>query len=393
VDLLQQAVAAIEEAISLYRELGLQADLAMSLNNASNRYNALSELEETCAGRVELLQQAATAIEEAISLYRLLDLQSDLALSLNNTSVFYSDLAGLEKTRTGRVGLLQQSVTAAEEAIRIRRLLGLRADLAMSLNNVSGCYSDLAGLEETRAGRVDLLQQAVAAIEEATSLYHALDLQADLAMSLNNASVFYNDLAGLEETRAGRMELLQQAVVAIEKAVSLYRELGLQAEVASSLNNASNRYSALSELDETRAGQVDLLRQAVVAIEEAIRIRRKLGLQADLAISLNNASNCYNALAGLEEIPAGRVDLLRQAVVTIEEAVEIFRSQGVIFHLLVGLNNAIRLHLELAQFTGELNKEHVLDMCREGERICDLMQEGKHLTFFCQVRQQLESQE
>jgi tetratricopeptide (TPR) repeat protein len=169
--------------------------------------------------------------------------------------------------------------------------------------------------------------------------FRTADSPADLAMSLNNASVFYSALAGLEETRAGRVGLLQQALAAIEEAASLYRELGLQAELASSLNNASNRYSDL---------------------------------------------------AGLEETRAGRVGLLQQALAAIEEAVDTFRSQGIVHYLIVGLGNAVRQHLELAQHTGALDREHVLDMCQEGEKICGLMQEEERLAFFRQARQQLE---
>jgi len=189
-------------------------------------------------------------------------------------------------------------VAAIEEAVRLYRDLGLRTELATSLNNASNRYSDLAGQEETREGRVQLLEQAVATVEEAARLYRDLGLRAELAASLNNASLRYSDLAGQEETRDGRVQLLQQAVAAIEEAARLYHDLGLRADLAASLNNASLRYSDLAGQEETREGRVQLLQQAVAAIEEAVTIRRDLGLRADLATSLNNASNLYSDLRG-----------------------------------------------------------------------------------------------
>src|SRR5256885_13942890 len=56
------------------------------------------------------------------------------------------------------------------------------------------------------------------------------------------------------------------------------------------------------------------LRKAVDAVEESVRIRRDLGLPGDLAGSLNNVSNHYSALARLETTREGRGLWLRKAV-------------------------------------------------------------------------------
>jgi hypothetical protein len=95
--------------------------------------------------------------------------------------------------------------------------------------------------------------------------------------------------------------------------------------------------------------------------------------------------------AGLALGAAHRVQLLQQAVAAIEEAAEIFRSQGLIAYLVIGLENAIRRHLELAQHTGKLAHARVLALCQEGEALCGPMEDQERLTFFRQVRQQLQS--
>jgi tetratricopeptide (TPR) repeat protein len=251
-------------------------------------------------------------------------------------------------------------------------------------------YSRQIPYKRTAQERRAVTMEAAELGDLAIADFRAAGHRQHIGTALNNASNRYSELAGLEETREGRVGLLEQAVFAIEEAVRIRRDLGLQADLAMSLNNASGCYSELAGLEETREGRVGLLEQAVSAIEEAVRIRRDLGLQAELASSLNNASGCYSELAGLEETREGRVGLLEQAVSAIEEAMKIFRAQRIIPHLIVGLGNAVRCHVELAEQTGELDGTCLLALCHEGEALCGPMGDHERLAFFRQVRRQLE---
>ncbi|HEX6750334.1 MAG TPA: hypothetical protein VF092_23780 [Longimicrobium sp.] len=345
---LRRAVDAVEEAVRIYSELGVQGDLAMSLNNLSNRYSDLAGLETTREARAAWLRRAVDAVEEAVRIYRELGVQGDLATSLNNLSIHYSDLAGLETTREARDAWLRRAVDAVEEAVRIFRGLGVQGDLASSLNNLSNRYSDLAGLETTCEARAAWLRKAGDAVEEAIRIRRELGVQGDLAMSLNNLSNRYSDLSGLETTREGRAAWLRRAVDAVEEAVRIYRELGVQGDLASSLNNLSNRYSDLAGLETTREARATWLRSAVDAVEEAVRIFRGLGVQGDLATSLNNLSVIYSALAGLETTREARAAWLRRAVDAVEEAVRIRRELGVQGDLAMSLNNLANRYSDLA---------------------------------------------
>jgi predicted RNA-binding protein YlxR (DUF448 family) len=345
---LRKAVTAVEEAAAIYRELRLRGDLASSLNNISNRYSDLAELETNREGRAAWLRKAMVAVEEAVAIYRELGVQGDLASSLNNVSIRYSDLAGLETTREAHAGWLQKANTTGEESVAINRELGARSDLARCLNTVSNSYSDLAGLETTREGRAAWLQKAVVTREEALAIRRELGVQGDLASSLNNVSNSYADLARLETTREGRAAWLHKAVVAAEEAVTIRRELGVPGELAGSLNNVSSSYSDLVGLETTREGRAAWLQKAVVAGEEAVAIRRELGVQGDLAASLNNVSIRYSTLAGLETTRDGRAAWLRQAVLAVEEAVAIHRELGLQGNLASSLNNVSIRYLDLA---------------------------------------------
>jgi tetratricopeptide (TPR) repeat protein len=357
--MLDKAVEYIEEAIGIKRELGLKAEVAGSLNNASNRYSNLAELEETKEARKEMLDKAVEYIEEAIGIYEELGLKLNVATSLNNASNFYSDLAGLEVTKEARKEMLDKAVEYIEEAIGVYRELGLKADVAMSLNNASNRYSYLAGLEVTKDARKEMLDKAVEYIEEAIGIRRGLGLKANVATSLNNASNLYSYLAGLEVTKDAEKEKLDKAVEYIEEAIGIYEELGLKANVATPLNNASSFYSDLARLEETKDAEKEKLDKAVEYIEEAIGIYKGLGLKADVATSLNNASNLYSYLAGLEETKEARKEKLDKAVEYIEEAIGIRRVLGLTADVAMSLNNASSFYSELARLeeTKEARKE------------------------------------
>jgi tetratricopeptide (TPR) repeat protein len=292
----EEALAAIEEAVTTYRTLAqgrpdtFLPDLAASLNNQSGR---LSEL-----GR---RKEALAAIEEAVTVYRILaqgrpdTYLPDLAASLNNLA-----------PRLSGLGRREEALAAIEEAVTIYRTLAqthpdaFLPDLAGSLNNQSGRLSELGRREE-----------ALAAIEEAVTVRRTL-AQAhpdaflpDLAASLNNLAP---RLSGL-----GRRE---EALAAIEEAVTVYRTLAqghpdaFLPDLAGSLNNQSGRLSELGRREE-----------ALAAIEEAVTVRRTLAqahpdaFLPDLAGSLNNLALRLSGLGRREK-----------ALAAIKEAVTVRRT-------------------------------------------------------------------
>jgi tetratricopeptide (TPR) repeat protein len=235
----------IRRALAADRPDAFRADLAVSLNNLSNR---LADL-----GRREA---ALDASEQAAELYRALAadrpdaFRPALAVSLNNLSLRLADL-----------GRREAALDASEQAAELYRALAadrpdaFRPDLAMSLNNLSLLLADLGRREA-----------ALDAIEQAAELYRALAadrpdaFRPALASALNNLSLL---LAAL-----GRREA---ALDAIEQAAELYRALAadrpdaFRPALAASLNNLSLRLAALGRRE-----------AALDAIEQAVEIRRAL---------------------------------------------------------------------------------------------------------------------
>jgi predicted RNA-binding protein YlxR (DUF448 family) len=305
--------------------------------------------------------------------------------ALNNVSVVYSDLAGLETTREGRGGWLRKAVEAVEEAVSIRRELGVQGDLARSLNNVSNRYSDLAWLETTRTGRRDWLRKAVDAVEESVHIRRKLNVQGDLATSLNNASNRYSDLAGLETTREGRGEWLRKAVDAVEESIRIRRDLGVHGALASSLNNVSIGYSELAGLETTPKNRGEWLRKAVEAVEEAVRIDRELGVPGDLAISLGASSRIRQKMAEYADDWDAALEALRASRSVIGEAVELFRESGNAPYYLEALQDVVRSDLSLAQAGEEIDAIAVRSACATGLELARSMQDEAKVAFFVDV--------
>jgi hypothetical protein len=272
-----------------------------------------------------------------------------------------------------------------EEAVPIHRELGVQGDLALSLHNVSNHYSDLAGLETTREGRGERRRTAVGAVEEAVCIRRELGVQGDLANSLNNVSIQYSALAGLETTREGRGEWLRKAVEAVEEAVRIYRDLGVQGDLAMSLSNVSNRYSALAGLETTREGRGEWLRKAVDAVEESVRIRRELGVQGDVAISLGASSQIRRNMVENAEDPAVALEVMRASHSAIREAVELFRESGNAPHFLQALQDLVISDLSLAQAGDEVDATAVRSACAAGLELARSMQDEAKVAFFDRI--------
>ena len=338
---LEEALAAIEEAVALYRAFGtaipdaFRPDLAAALNNLSQHFSDLGRWEEALA-----------AIEEAVTIRRDLAaadpdaFRPDLAAALTNLSKHFSDL-----------GRWEESLAAIEEAIEFYRDLAdarpdaFSPDLSESLNNLSVCLSQLGLREEALAASAELVairrnlaaadpdafrpglvgylnnqstylsalgrwEDALAVIEEAV----------DLCRNLADArpDVFRPNLAGVLISLSNSFSGLgrwEEALAAIEEAVDLFRDLAdarpdaFRPDLAASLNNLSGRSSVLGRWEE-----------AFAASEEAVDLYRDLAdahpnaFQPHLAESLNNLSNSFSGLGRWEE-----------ALAAIEEAVEIYR--------------------------------------------------------------------
>ena len=292
---LKEALAAIEEALSIRRKLAvtrpeLLPEVARSLNKLANKLSDLGRLEEALAA-----SQEALTIFRQLTVARPEGFLPDLAMSLNNLTVMLSD-----------IGQIEEALQTVNEAVPLYFQLAIAhpdaflSELSTSLNNQSNILAS-TGLPEEALRSVE---KAVA-IDRRLSQARPDTFQSKLVMSLNNQSSSLGDLGRLEE-----------ALVVIEEAVSICRKLAhirrdfFLPYLATTLTNQANRLSDFGRQEE-----------ALLAIKEAVVIRRKLAhvlpdsFRSDLAASLTtNAAVLIELRSAL------------QALAVIEEAVDIRRQ-------------------------------------------------------------------
>jgi len=331
----EDALTAIEEAVSVYRELAaVRPDaflphLAASLNNQSA---FLSEL-----GRRE---DALTAIDEAVSVYRGQvaarsgAVRPGLAASLSNQS-----------SRLGDLGRHAEALTAVDEAIAIRRELAAARpdsflrDLASSLNN-----------QATFLGALGRHEDALAAIDEAIGVYREL--------AAARPDSFLPDLAALLNTQSNRLGDLgrrEDALTAIDEAVAIRRQLAAARpeaflpDLARILNNRSGRLGDLGRRED-----------ALAAIDEAVAIYRELAatrpavFRPDVAMSLSNQSSRLGDLGRRED-----------ALAAIDEAVAIHRQLAAARPHAFGPNLASSLNNQATQLRNLQRHEDALSAINE----------------------------
>ncbi|MEM7310695.1 MAG: tetratricopeptide repeat protein [Planctomycetota bacterium] len=300
----EEALAAAEEAVQLYRELAaarpdaFTPDLAASVGNLANGLGELGRREEALA-----------AAEEAMQLYR------DLAVA--RPDAFTPNLAKSVSNlgiRLGELGRREEALAAAEEAVRLRRELAAARPDAFT-PNLAASVSNLG----IRLGELGRREEALGATEEAVQLYRELAaarpdaFTPDLAASVSNFAIDLGEL--------GRQE---EALAAAEEAVQLRRELAAARPDAFTPNLAAS----VSNLG-TRLGEAGRREEALAAAEEAVQLFRELAaarpeaFTPNLAASASNLANRLSALGRREEALAAAeeaVRLLAPRFVALEEA-------------------------------------------------------------------------
>jgi hypothetical protein len=130
-----KAVEAVEESVAIHRGLSGGGDLASSLNSASNRYSELAGLETTREGRGLWLTRAVEAVEEAVGIWRELGVGGDLAMSLGALGQHQRSLAEAEVDPAEAERWLTRSREVIDEAVALFREAGNTPYLLMSLQD------------------------------------------------------------------------------------------------------------------------------------------------------------------------------------------------------------------------------------------------------------------
>jgi CHAT domain-containing protein/tetratricopeptide (TPR) repeat protein len=281
-----QALAAYREALAGWRSLG------------ERRWEA------ECLQAVAVLQKQTGDLKSAVETY-----EEDLPIwrSLAATEREASVLRALGTNRMLQ-GELEPARQALERSVALWQRAGERFDEAVA-------RSELCGLEHRKGA----LSQALVCYEQTRTLFHEVGDTSQESRMLTNLGGVY-DLLGEPDA----------ALDHYEQALALQRALGDRSGEANTLNNIGMIHQVLGEwqealrlyaqareflpsLDNPRWLEATLLnnvgfayltlgepQRALTLLDDALKLRRQIGVQREELITLNNLGNSWHRLGDLK---------------------------------------------------------------------------------------------
>ncbi|NEP14909.1 MAG: CHAT domain-containing protein [Symploca sp. SIO2C1] len=229
----EQAIDFYEQSLAIFREIEDQKGVAISLGNLGNVYLSLAEYE-----RAIDFHQQSLAIKKEIG-----DRQG-VAISLNDLGSAYGSLAEYERV-----------IDFYEQSLDINREIGARQGVANSLNNLGAAYRRLAEYERA----IDFHQQSL-------DINRKIGARQGEANSLGSLGLAYYSLAEYE-----------RAIDFHQQSLDINRKIGARQGEAISLANLGLAYSSLAEYE-----------RAIDFYEQSLAIFREIGVRQGDAISLAN---------------------------------------------------------------------------------------------------------
>ena len=293
-----QAKKYYSRALDSYRNLAkdnpkaYEPDLASTLNNLAVIYKNTQHLKESENLYLEALESYRRLVKDKPKYKPLYpsknkskeeskDYEPDVARTLNNLALLYSN--------TQR---LKESETMYLEALEIRRRLAEKdpdtyePGLAMTMNNLALLYSNTQRLMQSETLQLEALE-----IQRRLAKSNPQVYEPELAMTLNNLAVLYSNTQRFTESMKLHLEVLE-----------IYRRLAkdnpqtYEPVLATTLNNLANLYDHTQRFTESEPIRL-----------EALEIIRRLATgnpqlyEPVLAMTLNNLAVSYKNTHRLKE--------------------------------------------------------------------------------------------
>ena len=200
---LRKAIAKLEEALKLYREVGGNEGQIVSLLGLGRVYDDLGEK-----------QKALGYYSQSLPLSRALGDRGGEANTLTHIGSVYSAL-----------GEKQKALDYYSQSLPLSRAVGDRSGEAVSLNNIGAVYNDLGQQ-----------QKALEYYSQSVTLRRAVGERGGEAVTLNNIGLVYSELGEK-----------QKALEYYNQSLPLARAVGNRSGEAVTLNNIGLVYSDLGE--------------------------------------------------------------------------------------------------------------------------------------------------
>ena len=280
-----KATTYYERAIELYKQMNrsspltYELDVAQTLNNLAILYSDTQRFEES-----ETMYKEALEISHRLAVSNPQTYEPYMALTSMNLAALYLKTQHLE-----------ESEAMFKEALQTYRRLAAsnpqayEPDVASTLNNLASMYKDTQRLAESEAMYKEALE-----ICRRLAVSNPLAYEPDVARTLNNMAILYKDTHRLAESEAMYKEALE-----IRHRLAASNAQAYEPDVARTLNNMAILYSDTQRLEESEA-----------MYKEALETYRRLAAPnpqaygSDVAMTLNNMALLYLKTQRLDESEA-----------------------------------------------------------------------------------------
>jgi len=229
----EQTIDKLQQALSVWRELGDQYWAAWSLSSIGVAYYSLSRYEK-----------AIEYTEQALAIHREVKSRIGEGQALNNLGLDYDNL-----------GRYEQAIGYYEQATAIYREVKDRTGEGGAFNNLGNAYSALGRHEK-----------AIGYYEQATAILRAVKDRAGEGVALNNLGISHKNL--------GRYE---NAIGYYEQALAISREVKDRTNEGRTLNNLGMAYRNLGRYE-----------QAIGYYDQALAISRDVKNRISEGRALDN---------------------------------------------------------------------------------------------------------
>ena len=237
----QVAIQSLQQALTIYREIGDRQGEANSLSNLGIAYDFLGDY-----------QKAIESHQQSLPIFQQIGDRQGEARSLNNLGIVYDFL-----------GEYQKAIDYYQQSLHIFQQIGNRWGEARSLNNVGVVYDFLGEYQKA----IDYYQQSL-------PIFQQIGDRQGAASSLTNLGSAYDSLGQY-----------QKAIDYHQQSLQIFQQIGDRQGAASSLTNLGSAYNFLGEYQ-----------KVMDYFQQSLHIFQQIGNRQGEADSLHNLGVVYGFL-------------------------------------------------------------------------------------------------
>jgi tetratricopeptide (TPR) repeat protein len=216
----EKALAYMDQALGIWRELGNKWGIATTLNNIGYIYHQQG-----------LMEKALDAYFESLKLREEIKDADGASFNLNNIGYIYYDMGDPDK-----------ALDYYQRALVIREKSGKEADLAGSLNNIGYIYQERSFKMKDPDSVRKQLQLAYSYYERAFKLRTGFGDKRGMANSFNSLGLIYQSMLRTTSNKDSIINYQKRSLTYYEQALKIREDLGDKKGISHSLMSLANYY-------------------------------------------------------------------------------------------------------------------------------------------------------